>query len=815
MNEPIPPSLSYSLSYRSAEALEWKKFLELASEEACTERGKASLASMEDPLQWAPDIATARLLQQETYEASLLLDREGLWGPLTGLMDPATALDRLSRGAVLDLPELVLIRKWLYALDSWVQTPREEIRAEELFRKSLERLPYPDAPIRVLDRILTPEGELSERASPLLATLHAEVRSLKREISASLDQILRSLSQKGVLQDEYTDIRDGRYVLPVKISNQNEVEGTLYEASASRQTVFIEPKEIASLNNRLRQKHNELIQETYRVLAETTKGLKPYSDEIALSAEILSHWDAVQARARIGRRYGGKPITVTEEREFRLDQTAHPLLFWSLPPESIVRNEIEFNPPALVLLLTGPNTGGKTVFLKTLGLAGICARTGFPFPATEHPVVPFFTSFFADLGDPQSIERHLSSFSGHILRFKEILENLSKESLVLIDELNSATDPEEGAALGRAFLETLMARGAMTVATTHDPHLKVLAVSEPKILNASMEFDESARTPTYRIVLGVPGRSRALETAERLGLPAEVISLARNYLSREHTQIESLLAQMESDTHETTRARKEAVAIREEAERMRKEWLERTEASTQEMLDKARQRLRRVVEQAQDEVRSTVRRLEEVRTRSEVEKSRARLSEAESIAKSQLESAMQEEAPEITEALSRNKEAGKPRESEMPGELRAGMIVRVPKWKSTGTVLELSGNKAKVALGAMQVTLSTSEIFPTLGKGQKQPSKPSKVSVQRAESESRSLDLRGFRYDDAMSELERFLDVSFRTGAPEVTIIHGLGTGALREGTRKLLARTPYIRAFRDGGPGQGGGGATIVEFEL
>jgi DNA mismatch repair protein MutS2 len=798
-------------SERAAYTLEWKKFLELAQAEAKTERGKAMISSLEDSSRWAPDLNTSITLQHETQETIPLLDRDGLWGPLADLTDPADTIERLRRGSVLEISELVSLRKWLYAVDSWVQVPRDEIRGE-LFKKALSRLPDPHGPLQPLERILTPEGELSEKASPRLSSIYTEIRSLKREIGVVLDQLLKAYSQQGLLQESYTDVRDGRYVVPVKISSQNEVEGIIHEASASRQTVFIEPKEVASLNNRLRQRQNDLLQEIYTVLMEASKKLQPFADELDFCVEVLSHWDAVQARGRFGRNYSGKPIQVVEEREFFLRQTAHPLLWWAIPQDSIIRNEIEFSDPARTLLLTGPNTGGKTVLLKTLGLAALCARTGFPFPTTEQPKVPFFESVFADLGDPQSIEEHLSSFSGHVLRYKEILENVTDRSLVLVDELNSATDPEEGAALGRAFLETVMSRGAMIVTTTHDPHLKAMSISDSRILSASMQFDESSRTPTYRMVLGVPGRSRALETAERLGIPLEVILLAKQYLSKEHVELEGVLSKLESDSQEAARARKEAVALRDEAAKLKKEWTERTEASVDEMLNRTRQKLRRILEQAQDEVRSSVRKLDEVRNRHEIAQTRTQLNESLQAASELLEDALIEEAPEIAKALEKKKKEKQPEpSSEQP--LQPGMTVRIPKWKNTGTVLDISGNKIKVAMGNLQLTLSPAEIQLIPGAAPK-TQRAHVSSVSASEHVPSSLDLRGTRFEEAMSEAERYLDLAARSGSPMVTIIHGFGSGALREGVRKLLHQLPYVKEFRDGGQGQGGAGATIVEFE-
>jgi DNA mismatch repair protein MutS2 len=797
--------------------LEWNRFLELACQEAKTETGKTLLSALAHADCWALNLAEAKILQQETNEIIPFLDRDALWGPLQDLADPTDLLERLGRGSVLELIDLVSLRKWLYAIDSWTQIPREEIRGER-FKKAITQLSEPFEPLRTLDKILTPEGELSERASPKLATLYSEIRALRRDIGNILDQVIKTFSSKGVLQENFSDVRDGRYVIPVKISSQNEVEGIIYEASASRQTVFVEPREVAVLNNKLRQRQNDLIQEIYIVLTETSKRLQPYAGEIANSAIVLSHWDSVQAKARLGRHYSGKPIQVTEERRFRLRETAHPLLWWSLPPESIIRNEVDFGDPLQTLLLTGPNTGGKTVLLKTLGFAGLCARTGFLFPAIDQPIVPFFDSFFADLGDPQSIEQHLSSFSGHVLRFKEMLEQVNAKSLVLIDELNTATDPEEGAALGRAFLETLMQRGALLVATTHDPHIKALSVSDHRILNASMAFDEASRTPTYRVLLGVPGRSRALETAERLGIGSEILALAKTYLSKDHLEFERLLSRLESDSREAERARKDAVHIREEAEKMKREWTQKTETSVGEMLERTRQRLRRILEQAQDEVRASVQKLDEIKNRRDLDQTRGQLNETFTVSAARLESALTEEAPEIAEALARVK-------TEPPARidpLQVGTKVRIPKWKSTGTILEIKNDKVKVAMGTIQMTLSSRDIEPmskseSLAADQlnKINTAKKKAYVETVATPPSQIDLRGIRLDEAMSELERYLDQAFRSGSlAEVTVVHGLGTGAIREGARKIISNLPYIKAFRDGGVGLGGAGATIVEFE-
>jgi DNA mismatch repair protein MutS2 len=803
--------------------LEWNRLLELGSAQARTVPGRNRLLELMAPKAWAPHVEAARTMQQETQEAGATLDRESFWGPLTGLGDPAFLLERLGKGAALELPELAELRRWLYVFEAWGQVPREEFRGER-FRRDLGRLLDPYAPLKELDRLLTPEGELSESASPRIAALHAEIRRLRREISAVLDQVIKAWAARGVLQEAFSDFRDGRYVVPVRISAQNDVDGNIYDVSASRQSVFVEPREVALLNNRLRQRQNELIQEIDVLLQEISARLRPLREEIESSVGIVTHWDCVHAKARLGRRFGGKTIFVGEDQEFLMRQTAHPLLWWSLPAEAIVRNEIDFSEPAQALLLTGPNTGGKTVLLKTLGLAGICARTGFPFPATETPKVPFFESFFIDLGDPQSIEAQLSSFSGRILGYRRILERVSDRSLVLIDELNSATDPEEGAALGRAFLETILARGARVVATTHDPQLKALASGDRRILNASMEFSEEARTPTYRILVGVPGRSHALETAERLGIPASVLAIARGYLSAGHQAVERLLSRLESDVQEAAKARRTAVTLQEEAEKLKQEWTRRTGEAAAEMLERARSRLRKVLEQAQDEIRASVRRFEELRGRKGAAAlTRGELDETLRSATGRIDSALKEEAPELAEQLARRAAEAETSPPE-PLELKPGSVVRVAKWKSLGTVLEIAGERVKVALGTLQITLSRSDLEAANRNEARQLKAAEAKKLSRVDGESASapvlppapkLDLRGQRYEEAKAELERYLDQAYRSGSfAEVTIVHGLGTGALREGTRQLLAGLPYVKAFRDAGAGQGGSGATLVEFE-
>ncbi len=791
--------------------LDWPKLIELTEEKAFTEPGKDKITQLLHLHFWAKNVQEASLFQAETLEAFYLIEKNALWDPLQGLQNPFPMLERLKQGSVLEVAELALLRKWIDAIDAWGTIPREELKGEKI-KKAIAQLPNLQSTLKLLNLILTPEGELSEKASSKLSSLYSEIRSLKKEIQSTLETILKKLQTQGIAQDRFIDLRDGRYVIPVKIGSQSEILGITHETSVSKQTAYVEPKESEALNHRLKQKQGELLQEIFIILSETSKKLSPHSDLFYSSIQILTHWDYVQAKARFGKNYGGKPIQVVEEKTFKIRHGAHPLLWSSLPVESIIRNDIDLEPPTQTLLITGPNTGGKTVLLKMLGIAGICARTGFLLPASEQSIVPFFKNFFTDLGDSQSIEQHLSSFAGHLMTYKKILENISESSLVLIDELNTATDPEEGTALARALIEKIMEKNALIITTTHDPYLKSLAYNDSRILNASMTFDEKSEKPTYKIAIGIPGSSRALETAQRLGLPQDVLLLAKKYLSNKHSEFEKTISMLESHAKGAELAFHEAKKLKAEAETLKNDWIEKTKKSTQELLDKTKQKLKRVLEEANDQVREAVKMMNETRTRKGIDKTRDLMQAAQSKSFIDIDKTLQEEAPEIAQLLEKNiSESLEPEKT-----LQTGMSVRIPKWKSIGILDEIKGNQARVYIGNIAMTIPLTDLEPVHTSQQLQPKDKVKIiDFSEGTHERTRLDLRGIRYEDAMSELEQFLDHAFRDKSiQEVTIIHGLGTGALREGTRKTLKKLPYIKNFRDGGAGQGGTGSTIILFD-
>ncbi len=807
--------------------LDWPKLLSCAAEEARTPYGKARILELNSVDHFASSLEAAQDLQSETQEVFPLIEREALWGPLRDLQEVHDELEILQKGSVLEVSGLAKIRGWLYCFDSWNHFPKEF--AGKFFKNALSRVFDPFECVRVLDRVLTPQGDLSEKASPKLQNLISQTRALKLEISSRMESLMKDYANKGILQEKFTDVRDGRYVLPVKVSDQSKVEGRVAELSVSKQTVFIEPKEVEQLQAQLRRKEAETSEEIYIILTEVAKSLYPHLNSIQESLMIVSYWDGVQARARLAKKYSGKAIHLSADREWIMQETTNPILFWNMEESQIIRNTVEMNVPKQMILLSGPNTGGKTVLLKTLGLSAVAARTGFFFPSTGKLQVPFFDSFFVDLGDPQSIEQHVSSFSGHVMKMKRILEGLGPRSLILVDEMNSATDPEEGAALALAFVHTVLSKeGAILVATTHDPRLKAMGVDDERVLNASILFDEETLRPTYRVVFGAPGRSRALETAERLGMPRAVLDLAKTYLSDQHRSFEGVLQQLQSQLGTVEKARQEARTAREEADKLKLEWEEKVRTSVNESMEKARAKLKYVLEQAQIEVRETLRKIQSTKTHKQLDDLRRELNESFEAGEKRLDSAVLEAAPELGEAL----EESERQATVVENKFEKGVWVRVPKWKSVGEIVEWDGKKAKVALGVQQTSgfgkafmvsvypmemevLSEREKRTVQGvkHGASAAASGKGVTVQSVSPSSipDQIDIRGQRFDEAMKKVTHYIDQAFLSGKSEVTVVHGLGTGVLREGVLQLLKTTNFVAHYQDAGSS----GATLVRFAI
>jgi len=684
------------------QALEWSTWISLAQNEACTSWGKALLGRLQFSEHWASDLVAAENMQSQTQEVLPFLDEPVFKDSLLTLRDPQSSLERLRQEGVLEVSELSEIQRLIQVSLAWkAWYPRTS--PETSFSQDLKNIPDLTQASCILSKILTPEGGLSEKASPRLQVISSEINHLKKMITQTLDQCLKRLDQQGVLQSRFFDFRDGHFVLPIKIGHHRSVQGLLREVSVSQQTLFIEPQEVEVLNCKWHQKKSELFEETQIILKITSEKLRHFQKSLGVIRNTVGHWDAVCAKARLARVYQGKAIEVLQERSFELSQTAHPLLWFTTEENAIIRNDLVFQAPTQVLVLTGSNTGGKTVILKTLGFAALCARTGFFFPSEHTPKIPFFDQLFLDFGDAQSMTQHISSFSGHLLKFKKILENFQDESLILIDELNSATHPQEGFALSRALLETFLTKKTMMIVTTHDPQLKNLASEDSRILNASVHFDESTQEPTYRLLLGIPGKSRALEIAQKLGIPDQVLVLARKYLDKKHQEFENLLTQLTFQRQKYEEEKEKYLKLQEHFESWKVQWLQENQKIFQDILESTKKQAEVLLEETRRQARLQMQNLESLSTKKQIQTSQMKWGQ-----NLNLSTNYENLQTNLEKKLANHWDIVSPEEP--PLVLQKGDWVYVPRWKNAGTVLSIEGNEVKIALGSFQVTACIAEV---------------------------------------------------------------------------------------------------------
>lgn len=797
----------------SLDILDWNAIVTELQSFAVSEMAKVKMMELLEEQNWAQSKEQATLLQKETKEVGQIIDKRPFWSCLSELDSPLEALESLERAQVLELEDIHLVYRWLLAIDTWVNIPKIDLPS--LVKKAIDQMIDPDLLIRELSPILGDHNELSEQASPVYRELKKKIIQLQTQIETELNYLIQKFTQKGLLQESFYDKREGRYVLPFKVSEQSSVSGRVVGSSMSRQTAYIEPVEIEKLSIELSLSQARLSEEIYRILKEKSLFLTEYASEIIHSIDLIVYWDQVAAKAKMAREFSGKEIEITDH-DFELNNVAHPLLWKTLEENQIIKNSIELKSPTQMMMITGPNTGGKTVLLKTIGIACVFARTGIAFPGSNRHQVPFIDTFFVDLGDPQSIEKSLSSFSGHILKMKKILSHAHQNSLILLDELNSATDPEEGACLSRAIIEALLEKNVFIVTTTHDPLLKNFSLEDKRILPVSMLFDEKEQLPTYQIKEGVPGRSRALETADRLGIPKEILKKAKSYLSETHVAFENKLSQLDQIFELADKEKKRAAHLREEAERLKNEWETRVEKTFTDVMDRSKRRVKQITEEVQDQVREILKQIQETRNKKTIDRGREKISNLLSQTDSLFTDAIKKEAPEESDILEKNRVP----ELEKPM-IEVGVRVKVPKWKSHGTVVEMKGKKIKVRLetltgevhSGMAVQLMTDEVEVLSHAQQQLQNKKVETDIESGQLSSSQMDIRGIRFEQAMQMVEAFLDQSVRSSCLQVKIIHGVGTGALREGTREILSRLPYVKDYRDATSGDGGAGVTVVEF--
>ncbi len=830
-----------AMDAKSLRTLELPKVLELlAGYCAFTPSAERALA-----LQPTGSLETARRLQAEVTEARALLESMP-HASIGGARDIRERVEGAARGIALTPADLLDVKATLVSARSLGRTFERHAESYPHLFEISRQLPPAIGLVDAISRAISDRGEVLDSASDRLASVRSELRVAHDRLLTRLQRMVNNPEVAQYLQDNLVTQRDGRYVLPLRAEFKGRIKAVVHDQSASGATLFIEPLSVVELNNRYRELQLAERDEIRRVLAELTARVGERSAELLQIVDVLSSLDLALARARLAdhlgavepvllpfqkRRVSGaarpKDDAATPERHpgstLRLLQARHPLL----DPATVVPIDLELDPQTYALVITGPNTGGKTVSLKTAGLLCLMAQSGLHIPALEGSSLTVFEQIFADIGDEQSIEQSLSTFSGHITNIIRILDQAGPRSLVILDELGAGTDPQEGAALAQAILAHLLDKSVTNLVATHFPALKAYAHGAPGVVNASVEFDDESLRPTYRLVIGLPGRSNALAIARRLGLSPDIIDQARGGLDPADVQADDLLDEIHRQRDQARQARIEAEAARRGSQALRAELagrLEQIENERLEILEAARQE----AEAQLAAVREELNRLHEILDQApapadEIPAAAAALIELEA----ELEERVAHE-PMSELALEELDIGTRP--------LRAGDRVRLRRLGTVGTVGAVDEDDAEVHIGNLRVRARVWDLelvakedpdaSPEAGRPPVDPKSSAAAGAQRSADDhdgltrvsgaarpSVEIDLRGRRVDEALDELDTYLDAAYLAAMPFVRLIHGKGTGRLREAIRQELGRHPHVSSFETGQPGEGGDGVTVVKF--
>jgi DNA mismatch repair protein MutS2 len=747
---------------------------------------------------------------ETTREARTLFEEEA-GTSVGGAHDVRPLLAQAERGQVVAPSDLLNVRDTLAA---GRRLQRTLSRLESLY-PNLARIASRIRPCKsVIDEIsrcIGERGEIRDEASSELARIRREVEIAHSRIQEKLNNIISASRNASYLQETIITRREGRYVIPLKAQYKEKIPGVVHDRSASGVTLFIEPLSVVDLNNRWRELQLEEEEEMRRILAELTHLVSEHADGIAETVEALAALDLAFAKAKYAEAIDGSKPKVEDfvDRSdghpgstVRLLGARHPLL----DPDQVVPIDVDMDDETHVLVITGPNTGGKTVSLKTVGLLTLMAQAGLHIPAEDGSALSPFEGIYADIGDEQSIEQSLSTFSSHMTNIISFLDEASPRSLVLLDELGAGTDPAEGAALARALLEHFRRRGSTTFVATHYPELKSYAQLTPGVRNAAVEFDTETLSPTYKLSIGLPGRSNALTIARRLKLPEEIVEEARQMVSAEDLRTQDMLDDIHRLRVEMAQEREEAHSTRTEAQKAARELRERLssiEEEREEILQEAREEARKTLEGVESEVRRLRSRLRAAAA--PVKAVNAVEEKLEALA-SELPKAKPQETEATLRAYESLEERGEP-------SIEVGDTVWVRPLKAKGNVLAIRDGEAEVQVGRMRTQVDLSALERR--KGEEREPAPTDVQTTTApvSSPGSSIDLRGCTVDETLKRLDQYLDQAMRAGVPNARIIHGKGTGALRRAVREFLSDHPLVNNYEEADYREGGDGVTVADI--
>ena len=797
-------------SEKALNALDYPKILSMLADFAGTGSAKKRALTLRP----TDDVDTVRLRLQRTADARRLIDAKG-YPSFYAEEDVAAAAERADKGAVLSMIELLrisyLLRSARTTLD-YIQTDKPfETVLDEIF---LRLIPNRDLEERITRSILS-EEMLADEASPALASIRRKIRQVNNKIKDTLQGYVGGKQIK-YLQENLVTMRDGRYVVPVKAEYRNEVKGLVHDMSASGSTLFVEPMAVVEANNELRRLQAEETHEIERILAELSALCAEFSSSIRWNYLNLTELAFTFACASLANEMKAECPIIREKLGLKFKRARHPLI----DKDKVVPIDVAIGDGYRTLVITGPNTGGKTVTLKTAGLLTLMAQSGLHIPADEFSELGVFSEVLVDIGDEQSIEQSLSTFSAHMVNIVDMMQHITDRSLVLFDELGAGTDPIEGAALAVAILEEVMAKGALSISTTHYAELKMYALDTEGVENACCEFDVTTLKPTYRLIIGMPGKSNAFAISQKLGLSEDIILRAETMLSGEERRFESIIEkldktriEMDQDKAETERLRREYETFKREAEIRLKEKVREAELSAKRDSDKARELL--------DSTRATceyvLKQLDDLRKKQGTDKFNENLAAARKEMRERLSEA------DSTFARYGEEEISLDEKYVLPRPLRVGDTVYVTTYKQEGTVTELPDKKGMVQVktGIMRakMPIDTLRLLSDTPNAKKAPAQSRKVGEGKVKKVVPSdfrmeLDVRGEYTDDAWFKIDKYLDEAMLAGVDTVRIIHGKGTGKLRAYLHEMLRGDRRIKSYRNGQYGEGDLGVTVITFK-
>jgi len=754
------------------------------------------------------DLAEARRRQAETSEARRLLElRPEL--SVGGARDVRPRVGAAARGAVLEPGDLLEIKDTLLsARDLRRSFEKLEQSFPELRAIAQGLFPSPEI-VASITRAISDRAEVLDSASPRLGQIRRELRLARDRLKSRLERLVTDPKFAPMLQEPIITQREGRFVVPLRAEYKGKMKSVVHDQSSSGATLFVEPLQVVEHNNRVRELELAEREEIRKVLTALSGRVGAEAPALEATVLALAGLDLAFSKARYAEELRAEPPRLKEPGGSRmwLPAARHPLLNQA----SVVPVDLTLEPDTQALVITGPNTGGKTVALKTAGLLALMAGCGLHLPVAPGSELALFRAVFADIGDEQSIEQSLSTFSAHISNIIRILDKADEDSLVLLDELGAGTDPQEGSALARALLGTLVERGATALVATHFPELKAYGHLTPGVQNANVEFDLENLRPTYRLSIGLPGRSNALAIAERLGLSTEIVERARSQLPAGELQADGLLDEIYRQRDAAAEAGAAAEAARREALSLRAELQERLRAielERQQILQSAREQAESQLQELADELRELRRRMAAVSQ--PLEQAAAISADLEQLAAAEAEAGEQDAVPaaELPEA----EPAGE------PWQVRLGEQVHLHRLDTEGEVTALDAEEAEVQIGRLRIRARLDELGPPRAAPPEAPAvRPTRSTSTvrlRSEAPPAELHLRGKTVEEALLELERHLDAAYSAGMPFLRIVHGKGTGRLREAVREMLRGHPYVATIEPGGQREGGEGVTVVHLD-